>query len=305
MNKLSSEKLGMIFVLISAMLGGIFPVVINRGSQIVPPITFAALATLFAGLGLLVYILFNRQVWPELGKTKAYPYLGMVTICIVIVPSLLFFIGASKTSGINTAMLLLTELIFTLLLTPLMGEKNNRAKIIGASGVFLGGLFILYNGEFKLSLGDVLIILSTVTYPIGNFYSKKALNLVSPAVILFTRFILGGSFLLLVARVAEPTVNLVSTLQHHWLLLAFTGLVVFALWQTIWYAGLRRLDISKAISLGLTSPLFSLFILLIIFKESISVYQAIGAAIMLVGIFYSAKRRSTELTLTKYAPKVD
>jgi drug/metabolite transporter (DMT)-like permease len=43
-----------------------------------------------------------------------------------------------------------------------------------------------------------------------------------------------------------------------------------------WYEAFGRLDISKAISLSMTFPLFSLIMLAGIFKEAISSYQWLG-----------------------------
>jgi len=63
----------------------------------------------------------------------------------------------------------------------------------------------------------------------------------------------------------------------------------------------KKLDISKAISLGMTFPIFSLIVLIGIFKETISTYQWIGVIIMMVGVYFSIKRPSTDPALTKYS----
>ena len=225
----------------------------------------------------------------------------MITICIVIVPYILLFIGASKTSGVNTSVLLLSEIIFTLIFTHFIGEKTTGYKLMGAGGVFIGALFILYNGSFQLNIGDILIIISTITYPIGNFYAKKALNVVSPAIILFTRFLLGGLFILGFALIVEPNVNFGEIISNYWLYILFSGLILLGIGKVIWYEGLKRVDISKAISLTMTFPLFSLLVLVAIFKESVSIYQWIGIIIMMIGVFFSIKRPSVDPQTTKYA----
>lgn len=225
----------------------------------------------------------------------------MITFCIVVVPFILFFIGSSKTSGINSSLLLLSEIIFTLLFTPLIGEKTTVKKIIGALGVCLGSAFILYKGSSTLNIGDLLIIASTITYPIGNFYSKKALNFVSPAIILFVRFLLGGIFISIFAFFVEPTSDILNIISNHWEIMLSIGFVVLGINKILWYEGLKRLDISKAISLSMSFPLFSLLILILFFKQVPTSSQWIGIFIMAIGVYISVKRPSVNPSLTKYA----
>ena len=295
------EQKGVILAFISAALWGIFPVMVNRGSHYIPPLTFAAISTMLAAFGSFVYTVLKGKLY-ELKKREAYSSLLMITLCIVIIPYVLFFIGSSKTTGINTSMLLLSEIIFTLLFTPLIGEKTTTEKLIGASGVFVGAALILYNGKLRLNIGDIMVIASTATYPIGNFYAKKALHQVSPSTILFVRFFLGGLFLFPLAMVVEAQSNILDIILTDWRILLLTGFVLLGVGKVIWYEALGRLDISKAISLGMTFPLFSLALLVGIFRVTVSHYQWLGIAAMMFGVFFSIKRSSVDPALTKYGP---
>ncbi len=294
------ETRGVILAIVNAAFWGIFPVVVNRGSHHIPPLTFAAISTLLAAAGSLVYTALKGNLH-ELKKKETYASLLLVTLCIVIVPSVLFFVGSSKTSGINTSLLLLSEIVFTLMFTPLIGEKTTIEKLAGASGVLIGALLILYNGAFHLNTGDIMVIASTITYPIGNFYAKRALIRVSPSTILLVRFSLGGVFMLLLAMFIEGGAHTVATVFMGWpVLLLFTGLVLLGFGKIVWYEALARLDISKAIALSMTFPLFSLMILIGLFKESVSPYQWIGIAVMMVGVIFSIRRPSVDPKLTRY-----
>ncbi|MFA5842655.1 MAG: DMT family transporter [Candidatus Gracilibacteria bacterium] len=297
------EKIGIIFILISAALVGLFPVVVNRVTQTVPPITFAALSALFAAVGLFIYSALTGKLH-ELKQKKAYFPVLMVTILIVIIPYTLFSIGASQTSGINSSILPLSEIIFTLIVTPFFGEKTTFKKIFGALGIFVGAFFLLYNGSFQFNHGDFLIIASTITYPFGSFYTKKALNLISPSIILCVRFALGGLFMLMLARVFEPATDLTEVFSLHWGSLLLTGFVFLGIAKIISHEALKRLDISKTISLLMTSPLFSLIILIVFFKEIPSAFQWIGIGVMAIGVYFSIKRPSVDPALTKYGPAV-
>lgn len=299
------ENKGAVLALLSAAFWGAFPVIVNRGSRRIPPLLFAAFCTLLAAAGAFVYALFKGKL-AELRKKDAYAPLLMVTLLIVIIPYTLFFIGSSKTSGLNTSLLLMMEIIFTLLFTHFIGEKTTWEKLAGGLGVFTGAVLILYNGQkgFHVNSGDLLIIASTVTYPIGNFYAKKALNMVSPAIILFVRFLLGGLFIAAMALFFEVKAgtNALGFLHGNWPMLLFTGLVLLGVSKILWYEGLARLDLSKAISLVMTFPLFSLVLLVGIFGERVSRFQWAGAAVMMAGVFFAVRRKSVPAHLTKYGP---
>lgn len=295
------EYIGTALALLSAAMWGMFPVVVHRGVQSLPSLTFAAISFLLASFGSFVYAWTQGALF-EIKKKEAYQALVIITFCIVIIPYILFFIGAKQTSGVNTTMLLLSEIIFTLLFTHFIGEQTTGLKLLGAFGVFFGALFILYNGAFYLNVGDLLIIASTVTFPIGNFYAKRALNVMSPAMILFVRFFLGGLFILVFSLVVERGVDYGEIFVGHWPLFLFNGLVLLGLGKIVWYEALKRLDISKAISLIMTFPVFSLGALVWFFGERISVWQWLGVVIMMAGVYFSVRRVSVDPRKTRYAP---
>ena len=197
-------------------------------------------------------------------------------------------------------MLILSEVIFTVALTPYFGEKNSLLKLLGAGGVFLGAILIVYHGSFIPNWGDVLVFFSTITYPFGNFYAKKALNLVSPATILFVRFFIGSCFFLPLAFLSGGVSQFAPLFLNHWPTMILYGLIIIGPGKIIWYEALKRLDISKAISLSSSFPLFSLIILMFL-GENISILKGIGAIVMLAGVYFTIQRRSVDPALTKYA----
>lgn len=289
---IQSETSGVLLVLSSAVLWGVFPILINHGVKIIPPLTFAAISTLIAAAGALMYTI-QQKTLREFKYKKAYFPLFMITMCFIVVPFILLFIGTQKTSALNTTLLDLTEIIFTIIFTHFIGEKTTLQKLIGALGIFFGAFFIMYNGQRTLNFGDILIILSTVLYPVGNFYGKKALKLISPATILFIRTLIGGLILSVIALFFEREANWQLIFIQHWKLFLLNGLLLLGLSKVLWYESLKRLDISKAVSLIMTFPISSL-IILIILGEKISLLQSIGIGIMFIGVIFSVLRKSVK-----------
>ncbi len=297
---MNKEKVGVLFTIVSAMLWGVFPILVNAWSAHITPLFFAAILSLFTALGTALWMIIRKKT-SELRIKKAYFPLFMVSICIVFIPSVLFFIGTSKTSGINSSVLMLSEIIFTLIFTPFFGEKNTTEKYIGALGIMIGGALVLYKGEpILFNTGDILILLSTITFPIGNFYSKRALYSVSPSVVITVRYALGGILLLITALCVEPSFQLVQNFTSYVGFFFVMGFVLLSACKITFYEGMKRLDISKVISLEMTYPLFSLLVLYFAYNTPIMAHQLFGIGIMIFGGYYAVKRKSEQHDNLKY-----
>ncbi len=288
------EKTGILFAFMAALVSGLYPVLVNYGAYRIQPLVLASITTVLSSFLFFSFSALKGNLG-ELRNKEIYKPALMVTVFVVVIPYILFFVGASKTSGINTSVLLLSEIIFTFLLTPFIGEKTTVKKTIGFLGVFLGSLLILYNGTMSINIGDVFIILSTITLPIGNFYAKVLLESVSPSIILFIRSFLGGIFILLFSLFFGVWTDWVGAIKDNLFLVLFIAFVSLGVEKLIWYEGLERLDVSKSIILGKSSVLFSLVFLVVFFKETVSMFQWLGVMFMLVGVYFSVIRHSVSL----------
>ncbi len=301
--KSNQESIGVIFTLTSALLWGIFPILANAWSGIFPPLFFGAIISLCTAMGSIIWMIVRGKTH-ELRITKAYFSLFMVSMCIICIPSILFFIGTSQTSGINSSVLMLSEIVFTLMFTPFIGEKNTTQKYIGSVGILIGGALVLYKGGgLHLNKGDILILLSTITFPIGNFYSKRALYYVSPSVVLSVRYTIGGLGILVASLLLEPQAHTWLNIEKYMSFFILVGGILLTTCKVTFYEGMKRLDISKVISLEMTYPFFSVLVLYLFFDQHIIWYQIVGICIMVLGAFYSMKRKSETHEQLRYKPK--
>ena len=97
------ESVGALYGLAQAALLGVFLVFVHRGVQEIPPLTFAALSTLLGALPPLIWLLRSRS-WHEYKNRQMYIPLCIVALCSSVLPYGMLFLGASMTSGLNTAM---------------------------------------------------------------------------------------------------------------------------------------------------------------------------------------------------------
>jgi len=294
MNKKKAERLGELLILCEVLVYALFPIVVNYTTKLMPPILFAGLSSIMAGVALFKYLLIKKQL-SKLKNIQALKYILAVTLFVIIIPSIFIFIGTSKTSGSNTTILLQTEILFAFLICGIfVGEKITLQKIGGAVMVVIGAVAILYNGTLHINGGDLLIIAGTFFFPIGNIYAKKALKLTTPAVILFVRSFLGGMILVFISLLFENyQASFPGYFMDNFKFILLNGALIYGLSRLFFYEGLKRLDISKATSLAMSYPAFSLFYSYIFLKEIPTSYQWIGFIIIFFGIIILTYKRKT------------
>lgn len=292
MNKIESERQGELLIICEVLVYAFFPIVVNYTTKLMPPILFAGVSTIMAGVALFTYILIKKQL-PKLKNIQALKYILAVTLFVIIIPSILIFTGTSKTSGINTTILLQTEILFAFLICGVfVGEKITPQRIGGAIIVVIGAIAILYNGTLQINRGDLLIVAGAFFFPIGSIYGKKALKLTTPAVILLVRSFLGGMILVLISLLFENyQVSFSGYVVDNFKFILLNGAFICGLARLLWYEGLKHLDISKATSLAMSYPAFSLFYAYVFLKEIPTIFQGIGFIIIFCGIFILTYKR--------------
>lgn len=295
-NSRKNERIGELFILAETVLFGLFPIIAGHATRLMPPVLFAGVCTIVAAICLFFYMLVTGQLKNLINK-KAFLYILGVTAFVVIIPSIFIFIGTSKTSSVNTAILLQTELLFTFLIYGFFGiEKINLQKIIGAAITLIGATVVLFNGVIGFKLGDILIIAGTLFYPIGNIFAKKALEVSTPARILFIRNIIGGFFLIGISIYFENYNSSINTYVLNNLRdIALAGILIFFISKVLWYEGMRRIDVSKALSIAISAPAFSLVYAAIFLKELPTIYQMMGLFVVMAGLLILTQQKGTHI----------
>lgn len=294
-----NEKIWVILVLINAALTWFNPILTNLWAKAIPPIFFSVLVTFMAWAGWIFYLLYEWKI-KELFDIKYYKYYFLISIFIIIIPSILFYTGTSMTSWLNTSFIPLTELIFTLIFTSFLWEKLSKEKFFGSMMILIGSFIIVYKWTLSFNYWDLLLVLSTVFYPIWNYYQKKIVNLVSPATILTTRCLIWFVFLLIISLIFERNVDYVSVISNNfWLIIAVWFLVNW-FGKIIWFEWFKRMEISKSVALVMTYPFFSLIALIVFFNLTPTLPQLFGSVIIFWWIYTLMQVKSINPNLTKY-----
>jgi len=285
------ERRAEAFVMTSTVIEGGFPIMANHAVSVFPAMYFAGVSAMVGGLAHVLILLKQGKLFQRIPLRTWIDILG-VSLCNSVFALFFIFLGTRYTSGINTALLLQSEMLFSFFIfTFLFGERYTKRQMIGALIVLIGTLLVLYNGSFALNRGDILIIFGTLFFPFGNVFAKRALKVASSGFVLFIRNLLGSIvFLTLSFSFENIGFGHLSLLRENiWLVLLY-GLVILVISKLCWYEGFKELSLSKSISMILSYPAFSLVFAALFLHEIPTLYQFGGFTVTLWGLSFLIKR---------------
>jgi len=293
---MNKETSGTIFAITAAIISG-FSIPLNKIFVVnLDPLVFTALRSLVIGIAFFVIAYFSRGHVKVKTDTKQ---LAMIAIIGGAVAFLLFFTGLKLTTSGRGAFLNKTLPLYAVLLAFIfLKEKVSKKHFYSLLIMFLGTVAIFFSEIIPTqlwlnpSLGDFLVVIATILWAFEAVIARKAMvkgennffvsfvRMFFGGVILFAFAILIGKYDIILSLSAQQLVNIgISTV-------ILFGYVFF------WYWSLKLINVSKASTLLLISPVISLLIGIIVLREPAPLIQIAGSALILIGAYIVSSIKS-------------
>lgn len=221
--------------------------------------------------------------------------LVLCSIFGVAINQLFFFKGLSLTSPINAGLIMVTNPIFVLLLIAIfLNEKINLNRIIGIIfGITGAVLLIVYGNRFSTnnsnSLGDLFILLNSLSYAIYLVMVKPLMAKYHPLTIMKYIFIVGAFWVLPFGYAQFNEIKWSEFTLELWQALAFVvvGTTFFAyLFNTM---ALRELSPGTVSVYIYLQPAMAAFFAMALGKDELSLIHILAASFIFVGVYLSTK----------------
>jgi len=264
-----------------------FPL-IDLGHRAAPPLMFASMRSLIAGLALILpmillnkHAFFNKTVWVYgLGVSLTYAVMGFGGM---------FLADGRVAPGLATVLANTQPLIAAVLAYFFLYERLLPRNVFGLMLAF-GGMALIAAPRFMSSsndqefIGIAFIMLSAIGTGSGNILMKKSALSCDPLALTGVQFFLGGIFLYLLSVLFEPQAVIDWHAQFYWTLivLAVPGT---ALVTVMWLYLLRRVALTKLNVFTFLTPVFGIIIGLLYFDEKYTVIELFGILLTLIGIY--------------------
>ncbi|MCM2326189.1 MAG: DMT family transporter [Candidatus Woesearchaeota archaeon] len=271
---------GELFILGEAVLWSLFPIFTKLSYTSIPPLYAAAISTFFAALFFAVILTIKKR-WHEVKRRDAWKDIALVTIYIGVIVYSLVFIGLKFTTAGNSALIGILEVFFSfLILGMLKKEKMTRMKVGGAVLMAFGAMFVLLPKASSVNIGDFILIGAQAFAPLGNLAQQSARKKVSSSTIMFLRSLFSSGILFLMAIVFSDPLDMTGS---SFIYLIINGVLFMGLSKLLWIEGIHRTEITRANSINMIIPFFTIFFAYLMLKEIPSLGQMIGIVPMLIG----------------------
>lgn len=250
---------------------------------------------------ILFWILFLFKPVKNKLERKDVGVLILCAVTAIALNQMLFIKGLSYTLPIHASLLTLASpILITIIAARILKEKLTVAKM---AGLFLGvlGAALLVAGRDpgaagdNIPLGDLLVILSSISYAFYFILVKPLMNKYSP--IMVTRLIFTFGFFLIVPISANEFTEIswqLFTLKE-WVLL-FLIVVPGTFFAYVFNVyGIKMLSASTAGAYIYSQPVFAIIIAMVFMKEALSPYKVLAAILIFAGVFLANAKREKKL----------
>src|SRR2546422_6433360 len=171
------------------------------------PLVVGAWRYVVAAAILLPFALRQR---PADGLGRAAGPLALMVVCGGVLYPWLFLLALAHTSATNTALLIALNPVFTLLLSPLVGESLDRHRLGGVLLALAGAGVVITAGDghrllgLTLQRGDLLAVAAAASWALFNLASRPVVARLAPAFTNCVVYGIGGLALYVLARADAP-----------------------------------------------------------------------------------------------------
>ena len=249
------------------------------------PFFVAAATGLFAGLGCAL-LLAARGELAELWRPGRWPKLALLGALGTGLAFFLFYAGASRSTAIETALVLQVEPAYSLLLSWLAFGHRPTLRRVAALGVILVGIALALGARsLSASTGILLLLVTPLCWQLSHLLVLKRLPDTPPIVLTGARYVYGGVLLsltwLLLGGALPPAAELATLLP----VLALQGIVLSMVGTLLWYQTIARLDLGRATAIVVPSiPVLSLGASFLLLGEVATPRQWLGLLLTAVGV---------------------
>lgn len=288
----SNVIIGYLSAIVAAILFGSVSTVAKPILSTINPIVLSSIIYLIAGL-------FFTPSASRARSKITMKYYGLILTSAVAgatIAPIIFFVGLKLSTAADTALLANGETVFSILFALLIfKERLSRVGYIAVT-LILGGVFLVttnldFNSSiFKLNIGNVFVIASTIIWGLDNNICKIIVRRVDVSKLIQLKALIGGSILLGTVFILGIPFNI----QREQLLpVVFLSVFGFAISLYLYLHSIKRIGVVKASSLLSLSAVFGLVFAIIFLNELISINQIIAISIMICGIhlMYSHEKK--------------
>lgn len=210
-----------------------------------------------------------------------------------------FFLSLKYTTATNSSLIGATNPIVTTVLAYIfLKDKISFKNILGILVSLLGVVLIVTDGDlnvifnFKINLGDFLMMIAVICWAAYGILSKKALEKYSPIKITSYAFLFCTILLIPFVLFEKPWIYLHNTTLNGWISILYMAIFPSVFGYIIQQMSIKKIGpIKTSLYINLV-PVFSMILATIILNEHISSIKIIACGLICGGICINLNNRN-------------
>ena len=280
--------IGYLAVLFAAVLFGSVFSLAKVPLATIDPLALTAVVYTISGLSLIPF----AKASFAFERRNDYFYVLIVTIFGGVLAPVLLMYGLEETAASTAAILTNGEIVFTIALSSVFfGEKPHGRVGLFAVILVVIGLFIATTEDLKalesivqLKTGNIMILAAMFMWAIDNNVSRRLTSRASPAKIAMVKSLAGGLVLIAIALALGKGSIIVGIKYDMWILIVGMSIAGFGGALLLFLEGIKRIGTVRTMSMFSLTPVFGIVIAALALGESITVFQGIATALIILGI---------------------
>jgi len=279
-----------LFILIGLIWGTSF-LWIKVAVQEISPLVLVGFRTLFAALGLVVFLLIDRKsrmAWSEIKPfIPVFLVLGLVNVAI---PWLLISWAEKHIETGVASILNATMPLWTIIISPLVisDDHINLPKLAGLTTGFLGVVLLflpsLGKGWSTNLIGQAAVLAATLCYASATIFARKKAHGLNPKIQTFLQFSVSTIMVWVMTFFIEKQIIL-PRLPLTWVALLWLGLLGSGLAYIIYFDLLHRMGPTRLSMVTYIPPVVGVLLGIIFLGEAFHWQSMVGALLILSGIY--------------------
>ncbi len=252
---------------------------------------FNAIRYVFAGASIVVVFFLQRRAWQRVGAGDWKRLLGLGLIAHVFY-QMAFTVGLSKTTAGNSAILVSTSPLWTVLFTSLLHKERVRRAALGGMGLSLAGIVMIVVGSGKkiefgseAVTGDLITLAAAMLWALNTSIQKPLVARYPSTQVALVAVGVGALALPLAGAPAMTTMDWGGFTLWHYAAAMASGALSIGLANVVWSHAVKKIGPSQTANFNNLVPVLAFVVSYFLLKENYTRSQLVGAAVTLCGVW--------------------
>jgi drug/metabolite transporter (DMT)-like permease len=225
-----------------------------------------------------------------------WPHLLRAGLVANILYQVAFIVGLSLTTAGNSAVLLATSPLWTIIINArLHGERIRRNVWAGMAISLAGVVMIILGSGARLEIGggamvgDVITLGAAMLWAFSTNLQKPLVGRYPPMQVTLVMVSVGAIGLSILAVPGSVGLSWQSVHWTYYLAAAGSGLLSIAAGNVFWSSGVKHLGPGRTANFSNLTPVLALFFSFVVLGEELLPVQIAGAGVTIAGVWYARR----------------